>query len=83
MEDFEFCENLQVELHAVFRPERQSLFSPIASNDLEMGEEGSSENTIVLKEEEDKGNSPPTTPVTDCPTKTPRLPRGHPSGRRI
>ena len=53
----------QLELDAVFRPRIDTRFSPKALNDLEMGEGGSSKNPIVL-DEEDKANSPLTTPLS-------------------
>ena len=43
-----------------------------------MGEGGSSENPILLDEEEDKENSPPTTPASECPTDPPRFLRSRP-----
>ena len=60
LEDIEFnWENS--ELDADFRPGIDTPFSPTTIDDLSM--EGSSvENPIVLDEEEDKQNSPPSTP---------------------
>ena len=52
-----------MELDAVFRPGIDTLFSPTAFEDLEVGERVSSKNPIVLYEQEKKENSPPTTPV--------------------
>ena len=71
LEDIDFnWENS--ELDAVFRPGIDTPFSPNTFDDLWM--EGSSvENPIVLDEEEDKENAPPTTPVSDRPTEPPRL----------
>ena len=80
LEDIEFnWENL--EMDAVFRPGIDTLFSPNTFDDLSM--EGSVENLIVLEEEEDKENSPPTTPVSDRPTEPPRLLRSRAFGARI
>ena len=69
--DVEFYwENDQLDLDAVFRPGIDTPFSPTAFDDLEMG--GSAENPILLDEEEDRENSPPTktttTPVSGRPT---------------
>ena len=61
-----YWENDQMVVVAVFRPGNDTLFSPIAFEDLEMG--GSAENPILLNEEEDKKNSPPKTPVTERQT---------------
>ena len=79
LEDIDsFWEDPQVELDDVIRPAIDTLFSPTALNDLEVGERGSSENPIVLDEEEDKGNSLPTTPLFEGSTEPPRLLRGRP-----
>ena len=56
--------------------------SPTVFDDLLMGD-GSVENPIVLDEEEDKENAPPTTPVSECPTEPPRLLRNRAFGARI
>ena len=45
--------------------------------------DGSVENPIVLDEEQDKENAPPTTPVSERPTEPPRLLRSRPFGARI
>ena len=61
--------NQQLELDAVFRPGIGRIDTPFSAttfNDLEMGERGSSENPIVLDEEEDK-NSSATTPSLSVP----------------
>ena len=71
LDDVEFYwENDQLDVHAVFRPGIDNPFSPTAFDDLEMGG-GSAENPIRLKEEEDKENTspPPTTPVSERPTR--------------
>ena len=78
-----FWENPQVDLEAVLSPGKVTPFSPTAFNDLEVGEGGSSENPFKSDEEEDKENSPPTTPVSERPTERPRLLRSHPFGGRI
>ena len=49
-----FWKEPQLDLDAVFRPGIDTPFSPTAFNDLEMGGGGSSENSIVLDEKEDK-----------------------------
>ena len=80
LEDMEFIwENS--ELDAVFRPGIGTLFSPNTFDDLSM--EASVENLIVLEEEEDKENAPPTTPVSDRPTEPPRLLRSRAFGAGI
>ena len=63
-----YWEKDQRDVEAVFRPGVDTPFSPTAFDDLEMG--GSAENPILLGEEEDKENSPPTktTPVSERPT---------------
>ena len=68
---------------ADFRPGIDTAFSPTAFDDLEMG--GSAENPILLSEEEDKENSPhpPTTPVSDRPTRPPALLRSCAFRRRM
>ena len=80
LEDIEFnWENS--ELDGVFRPGIDTPFSPTTFDDLSM--EGSTENPIVLDEEQDKENAPPTTPVSESPTEPPRLLRSRASGARI
>ena len=70
------------ELDAVFRPSKDTPFSPTTFDDLSMG--GSAENPIVLDEEEDKENSAPTTTyVSERPTEPPRLLRSRACGARI
>ena len=65
-DDVEFYwENDQLDVDAVLRPSIDTLFSPTAFDDLEMG--CSAENPILLDEEEDKKNSPPTTTTTTTP----------------
>ena len=65
----------------MFRPGIDNPFSPTVFDDLLMGD-GSVENPILLDEEEDKENAP-TTPVSERPSKTPRLLRSCPFGARI
>ena len=48
-----------------------------------MGEGGSSENPILLNEEDDTENSSATTPVSERPTEPPRLLGSRPFRRRI
>ena len=70
LQDIEFSwENDQLDLDAIFRPGIDTPFSPTTIDDLSM--EGSFENPIVLDEEEDKENAPPTTPVSERPTEPP------------
>ena len=80
LEDVEFdWENDQLDVDAVLEPRIDTLFSPTAFDDLEMG--GSAENPILLDEEEDKENSPPpTTPLSERPTRPPALLENRPFG---
>ena len=83
LEDIEFnWENSQLDMDSVFRPGKDTPFSPTVFDDLLMGD-GSVENPIVLDEEEDKENAPPTTPVSERPTEPPRLLRSRAFGARI
>ena len=78
--DVEFyCENNQLDIDAVFRPDIDTPFSPSTFNNLEMC--SMAENLILIDEEQDKEiSSPPpaplhpTTPV-DRPTQLPVLMR--------
>ena len=84
LDDVEFYwENDQLDVDAVFRPGIDTPFSPTAFDDL--GMRGSAENPILLDEEEDKENSPPTitTSVSERPTRPPVLLRSRPFGTRI
>ena len=82
--DIEFnWENSQLEMDAVFRPGKDTPFSPITFDDFLMGD-GSVENPIVLHEEENKENAPPpSTPESVRPTETPRLQRRRAFGARM
>ena len=83
LEDIEFnWENSQLDMDLVFRPGIDTPFSPTVFDDLLMGD-GSVENLIVLDEEQDKENAPPTTPVSERPTEPPRLLRSRAFGARI
>ena len=82
LDDVEFyCEIDQLDLDAAFGPGIDTPFSPTAFDDLEMG--GSAENPILHDEEEDKENSPPTTTVSERPTRHPALLRSRPFRTRI
>ena len=84
LEDIEFnWEDSQLDMDAVFRPGKDTPFSPTTFDDLSMG--GSVENPIALDEEQDKENSPrtPSTPASVRPTEPPRLQRSRPFGARI
>ena len=82
LEDIEFnWENPQLDMDAVFRPGVDTPFSPTTFDDLSI--EGSVENPIVLDEEEDRENAPPTTPKSVRPTEPPRLQRSHAIGARM
>ena len=74
-------ENSQLDMDAVFRPGIDTPFSPTTFDELSM--EGSVENPIVLDEQEDKENAPPSTPESVRPTETPRLQRSRAFGARI
>ena len=65
-------------LDATFRPGIDTPFSPTIFDDLSI--EVSVENRIVLDEEEDKDNTPPTTPASAEP---PGLQRSRTIGARI
>ena len=83
LEDIESnWEDTQLDMDAVFRPGIDTPFSPTVFDDLLMGD-GSVENRIVLDEEEDRENAPPTAPVSERPTEPPRLQRSRPFGARI
>ena len=83
LENIEFnWENSQLDMDSVFRPGIDTPFSPTVFDDLLMGD-GSVENPIVLDEEQDKENAPPTTPVSERPTEPPRLLRSRAFGARI
>ena len=83
LEDIEFnWEKPQLDMDAVFRPGIDTPFSPTTFDDLMMGD-GSVENPIVLDEEEDKENAPPTTSESVRPTEPPRLQRSGAFGERM
>ena len=83
LDDIEFnWENDQLDMDSVFRPGIDTPFSPTVFDDLLMGD-GSVGNPIVLDEEEDKENAPPTTPESVRPTEPPRLLRSRAFGARI
>ena len=83
LEDIEFnWENSQLDMNAVFRPSRDTPYSPNTFDDLSM--EGSVENPIVLDEEEHKENAPPPpTPESVRPKEPPRLQRSRAFGAGI
>ena len=66
-----YWESDQLNLDAVFRPGIDTPFSPTAFDDFKMG--GSADKRIMLDEEEDKENYPPTTltPVSERPRQPP------------
>ena len=83
LEDIEFnWENSQLDMDSVFRPGIDKPFSTTVIDDLLMGD-GSVENPIVLDEEQDKENAPPTTPVSGRSTEPRRLQRSRPFEARI
>ena len=82
LKDIEFnWEDSQLDMDAVFRPGLDTPFSPTTFDDLSMG--GSIENPIVLDEEQDKENAPPSTPESVRSTEHPRLQRSRPFRARI
>ena len=82
LEDVEFnWEDSQLDMDAVFRPGIEALFSSTTFDDLSM--RGTVENPIVLDEEQNKENSPPSTPESERPTEPPRLVRSRPFGIRL
>ena len=66
----------------MFRPGIDTPFSPSTFDDLLMGG-GSVDNPIVLDEEEDKENAPPSTPESIRHTEPPKLQRCRAFGARI
>ena len=83
LEDIELnWEYSQLDMDSVFRPGIDTSFSQTVFDDLLMGD-GSVANPIVLDEEQDKENAPPTTPVSERPTEPPRLLRSRAFGARI
>ena len=81
LEDIEFnWEDSQLDMDAVFRPGIDTPFSP-TFHDLSM--EGTVENPIVLDEEQDKENVPPSTAESVRPTEPPRLQRSPAFGARM
>ena len=68
LDDVEFYYEIdQLDVDAVFRPGFHTPFSPTAFDELEMG--GLAKNSILLKEEDNKENSPPTSPVFERRTR--------------
>ena len=82
LEDVDFYwENDQLDVNAIFRPGIDTSFSPTIIDGLEIG--GLAENPILLDKEEGKENSPPNTPVSEKPTRSPALLRNRPFGTII
>ena len=66
-----------MDVDATFRQGIDTPFSPSAFDDWDMG--GSAENPYLLDEEEDKENCPPpTTPLSEKPTRPPAMLRSCP-----
>ena len=76
-----YWENDKLDVHAIFRPDIDTPFSPTAFDNSEM--RGSAENPTLVDIEKDKKNSPPTTLVSERPTRPPALLRCRPFGTRI
>ena len=68
-------------MDAVFRPGIDNPFSPTTFDDLSM--QGSVETPIVLDEEEEKENAPPSTPESVRRTEPPRLLKSRAFGARM
>ena len=82
LEDIELnWEKSQLDMDALFRPSIDTPFSPTTFDDLSMV--CSVDYPNVLDEEEDKKNSPPSTPESVRTTKVPRLQRSCASAARI
>ena len=82
LEDIEFnWEDSHWDMDAVFGPGIHTPFSPTKVEDFLM--ERSVENPIVLDEEEDKENAPPSTSESVRPTEPPRLQRNRAFGARM
>ena len=82
MDDVDFKrENDELDVNAIFRPGIDTTSSPTAFEDLEMG--GPAENLNLFKEDVDKEITPPTTPVSERPTRSLALLRSRPFRTRI
>ena len=68
-----FWGNPQLEMDAIVRAGERIPFSPTIFRNLEVGEEGSSQNPIVLNKEEDKENSLSRTLLSERPAELLRL----------
>ena len=76
-----YWEKAQLDVDAAFRPRIDTPFFPNAFDDLEMG--GSAGKPILFDEEEDKENSPPTTPIPEKQSRPPAMLRSRPFGTKI
>ena len=76
-----FWGKLQLEVDVVIRPVIDTLFSSITFDGSEMV--GSVKSRILLDNEEDKGTSPPASPVSEKANRHPVLKRSRPFGTRI
>ena len=90
LEDIEFSwEDPPVDVHSVYRPGIDTLFSPSICDDFQT-EGSTAANPIIDDDEEHKENSAPTTtttttttPESERPTEPPRLLRSRPFGTRL
>ena len=73
--------NPEFEVYAVFWPGIENPIPPRLFGSFQIG--GSVENPILLDNEEDKENSPPTSPVPERPNRPPALLRSRSFGTRI
>ena len=76
-----YCGNEQLDVCALSGPGIGCPFSPTALDNLEI--EGQAENAKLPAKEEDKENSPPTTPDSERQTRPPALLRSRPFGTTI
>ena len=85
LENNEFSwEDPAVGMDSVYQPGTDTPFSPSIFDDFQM-EGSTAANPIIVDDEEDKGNSAPTTstPESESPRETPRLLRSRPFGTRL
>ena len=76
-----YWEKDQLDMEAVFSPGIGTPFLPTVFDDLEIG--GSTGKPILLDKKEDKEKFPPTTLVSERPTRPPAMLRSCPFGARV
>ena len=72
-----------MELDAVIKQKIGTPFPSTAFNYLKMRERGSSEDRNVTDKEEDRKNSPPTTPLSERPTEPAKMLKSCPFGGEL